>query len=424
MSRRLALGGLAGALFAVSSSRSRSQGTPGDSADRVTPEQFGAKGDGRTIDTAAINRALAQLARMPGGELRFEAGATYLIDAPLDGTRLGSARLRGDATLKARDGSDFPFLLSVAGTAGVTIDGLTFDANKAGRRAARGRLSGLDANGTDRCRIVRCTFTNTLGSASPSPGSAVAVSASAGCTALLVEDCRFADCGESANVRPSDGVFVRGNLCIIRRCHAEWVTDHGFVLEGCNNSRILGCTGTNCTSIAGMSNDMAENVGGNVIAGIRGTSNYLGSFGGIVDVSTFGAGALQRCTVRDIAVTAADGARGGGAGLFVYGRVEDLVVENATIDAGRTSGVMNHAVVIDGARGVTIRNSRLRADGIGSCIRLLHATTGVRIDRSRLENGGSGIAADGAAAFVVGTNSFVDCKSRITLAGRASYRTI
>lgn len=389
--------------------------------DAITPERFGARGDGVTVDTAAINKALAYLARRKGAELRFR-NATYLIDAPLDGASLEDVRLVGPGTLKALGGTDFQFLLSVAKSRNVTIESLTFDANKAARMTARGRLSCVDANGSTACRMLGCTFKNTLGVVAKRGASSVAVAASGGCTGLLVHRCQILDCGATADFRPSDGIFVRGDDCLISECFAENVTDHGFVLEGCNRSRILDCSGRNCTSIAGMSNDGVADVGDNEIAGITGTCSHLGSFGGMIGAYAFGQGRLLRSVIHNVDVRLADDAAGHGAGMFLYGRIEGLTVEEISIDAGTTSGVMNHALVIDGVLSATIRNSRFRADRIGSCVRMLHASSGVILEGNQLVNGAHGVYADGAAVFVERGNRFIDCRATITLAQRASYR--
>lgn len=75
-------------------------------------------------------------------------------------------------------GTDFQFLLSVAKSRNVTIESLTFDANKAARMTARGRLSCVDANGsTAGCRMLGCTFKNTLGVVAKRGASSVAVAA-------------------------------------------------------------------------------------------------------------------------------------------------------------------------------------------------------------------------------------------------------
>ena len=377
----------------------------------------GVAGDGRTDDTAALQ---AMLRMVPAGAtVDFEDG-TYLVGSTLDGTALSNVKLIGSAIFVARNGTGFQFILDISGTSGVAIEGLTFDANKAGRASTPGKLSCLNANGTRSCQLTRCTFKNSLGITGRSGTSSIAVSASGQSRGLRVDRCNFLDCGAGANSRPSDGIFVRGEDCVVANCYAENVTDHAFVLEGCSNSRIVNCTGINCSSIAGMSNDTAADVQGNLISGIRGTCNYFGSFGGIVGAYTFGTGKLVGCAIEGIDVSAADGATGGGAGLYLHGKLDGVRVSNVVIDAGSTRGVMTHGVVVDGAIELEIADSYIRSDGVGTCIRLINASSGVRIERNRLENGAFGIYADGTSRFTARNNTFANCHVTIGLGGRAS----
>src|SRR4051812_6126897 len=87
----------------------------------LTPESFGAKGDGRTDDTTAFLRLSAALQAKGGGDVDLRAGATYLVGRQLPssgqylvGTPILSVadvarlvvRMRG-ATLKFRSGLRF-----------------------------------------------------------------------------------------------------------------------------------------------------------------------------------------------------------------------------------------------------------------------------------------------------------------------------
>jgi len=81
----------------------------------VSPESFGAKGDGRANDTAAFNQAVAKL--KSGGKLNLAAGKTYLVDGPIrlgSGTVLGSTDAKNPAVLKIS--------LGASGTTGIYID--------------------------------------------------------------------------------------------------------------------------------------------------------------------------------------------------------------------------------------------------------------------------------------------------------------
>jgi len=376
-----------------------------------------AAGDGLTDDARALQALLDNL--QAGDTLDF-GNRTYLIGSALKANRLLNVHLTGKATLTAEGGSEFEFILDISHTAGVVIDGLIFDANKSKRGAASGLLSCLNVGGTRSCTLSGCIFRNSLGvTRGGKPKSSVAVAASAGCEGLRVSQCTFADCGLGANSRSSDGIFVRGTDCEISNCHADRVTDTAFVLEGCSKSRIVNCTATNCTSIAGISNDTAQDVEGNSISGVSGTSNYLGSFGGIVAVLAFGRGAIRNCVVENVSVRAADDAQGGGPGLFFHGPLDAVRVTNAEVDAGSTRGVMNHGIAIDGVTSLDILDSHVRADGVGACIRLINDSRGVRIERNRLENGAFGIFADGSSRFSEHANTYANCHDTVGVGGSA-----
>jgi hypothetical protein len=367
-------------------------------------------------DTSALQALLDAV--VPGATLDLGV-RTYIVDAQLNGRALEKAKLVGQATLIARDGTDFEFILDISGTRGVEIEGLTFDANKTGRRRAAGKLSCLKANATIGCKLTACTFKNSLGITGAKSKSSVAVSASGGCQDLLVYGCTVLDCGLDANTKPSDGIFVRGDRCVVSNCDARNVTDTAFVLEGCNHSQIVNCKGTDCTSVAGMSNDTSQDVEGNAISGITATCNYFGSFGAVVGAMAFGTGKLRLCAIRDITITAAEHTKGGGPAMYLFGPVEDVTISNVTIDGTGSAGAMNHGLAIDDAQNVDITASSIRASGIGACIRIGHAAAGIRIEGNLLENGAAGIFADGTSRFSESRNIFVNCMTRVQIAGLA-----
>jgi hypothetical protein len=77
ISRRAFLGGAAVvSAGVVGCARSEAQ-----SIETVTPEMFGAKGDGRANDSAALAAMAAHVNARGSGEIAFRAGATYLVGA-------------------------------------------------------------------------------------------------------------------------------------------------------------------------------------------------------------------------------------------------------------------------------------------------------------------------------------------------------
>lgn len=106
----------------------------------LTPEGFGARGDGKTDDTAALT-ALFNAANKQGNPIAFGTGRTYLTDR----TRMyqyslttNGLNVQGNgATIKVKDGvptASSLYVLRIAAQ-NVTVENLTVDANRA-RRAA------------------------------------------------------------------------------------------------------------------------------------------------------------------------------------------------------------------------------------------------------------------------------------------------
>ncbi|WP_375291177.1 hypothetical protein [Qipengyuania sp.] len=362
---------------------------------------------------SVLARAIGELIARGGGDLVLQPGV-YTLSAPMDGQGLSSSRLLGyGAVVRAGSGTSFEYLLSLSGTTGVTIEGIDFDCNRKERGSAAVRLMAVVANATKDFRAERCIFRNTLGAMiNGVPHSAAALTISGGALRPIVRRCTFLDLGLDANIKPSDGVFMRANEGLIIDCRGMNVTDHVAVLEGCNRSTIRRLRVRNVTSAAAISNDTNADCAHNLIDDVSGTSNYLGSFGGIVGVyAGFGGstGRVLSSDVTNIDVAAADNARGGGPGIFLYGPVDAISMSNIRVDAGKTTGKMNHACLIDGISGVTIRDSRFRADGIGAAIRIINAARDILLADNVYENGLVGIAAAQTAQFRESGSAFIDC---------------
>ena len=367
---------------------------------------------------SVLARAIAELIARGGGDLVLQPG-TYTLSAPLDGRGLLSSRLLGyGATLRAEGGTSFEYLLSLTGTSNVTIEGIDFDCNGKERGSATVRLMAVIANATKDFRAESCIFRNALGSMVDGvPRSAAALTISDGALRPVVRRCTFLDLGLDANIKPSDGVFMRANEGSIIDCRGDNVTDHVAVLEGCNRSTVRRLRVRDVTSAAAISNDTNADCAHNLIDHVSGTSNYLGSFGGIVGVYAGlggNTGRVLNSEVTNIDVAAADDARGGGPGIFLYGPVDAISMSNICVDAGRTTGKMNHACLIDGISGVTIRNSRFRADGIGAAIRIINAARNIRLADNVYENGSAGVAATQTAHFREKGSTFISCDVNVS----------
>ena len=324
--------------------------------DTVSVKDFGAVGDGTTDDTAAIQAALNT-----GKSIYFPEG-TYIVSSTINATSLVDVVVYGAATIKAANSTDFTYIINFANTTDVTITGLTFDANKANRGSATNPLSTISVNTTTRCALIDCVFKNALGTAS----SAVTVAASGGCVGLRVIGCSFLDGGTSALVKPADGIFVRGDYCVIDGCYAKNITDTAYVLEGCNFSRISNCTAENVTALAAVTNDTASDVNGNQINDVTGSVNYVGSTGGVIGIAAFGAGNVRGTQVSNVTVRIANGATGLGPLVQVRqvgaGRVIGAKLDGVMLDSGTTSGVVAQGFLIEESDDIQVQNAYVKMD--------------------------------------------------------------
>ncbi len=98
---------------------------------------MGAKGDGRTDDTAAIQRALDKIGGT-GGTV-FVPNGTYMINAVGKGLALKSnmtLKLSPGATLKVIPNSAEAYtMFNIAGVTNVTVDGGTLEGDRASMEA-------------------------------------------------------------------------------------------------------------------------------------------------------------------------------------------------------------------------------------------------------------------------------------------------
>lgn len=333
----------------------------------VSVKDFGAVGNGVTDDTAAIQAAIDA-----GKNLFFPAG-TYIVSSTITATSYNNATVSGNATIKAKDASDFSYLIDFTGTTNVSIVGMTFDANKSARGSAVNILSTIKVNTTTNCLLLDCIFQNSLGTAS----SSVAVSASGGCVGLKVIGCSFLDCGTSAVSKPSDGIFIRGDYCIVEGCYAKNVTDTAFVLEGCNYSQVSNCVIESSTGFAAITNDTAADCFGNMINGITGSSDYVGSLGGAIAIGCFAAGNIRESTVSNVSFRGLSGAGGLGPVIQVRttstGKVIGLSINDVSIDYGAATGAVAQGIYCSDSDDVQINNAYIKLQtGIGA--------SGIRFD--------------------------------------------
>ena len=183
----------------------------------------GAKGDGVTNDTAAINAANAQAA-MFGKDLFLPAG-TYMINDEMRAL----TNWRGEAgTIVKYLGNKpvFTRLVYSSGVDGITFEGITFDGSVSVDPAVWNTSnydtftgsSGLSVEACKRPRIIRCRFVNTR-----QHGLRVA-----GCMGAVVQGCTT----QRSRGAFGDGFYLVSNIGLsVAQCWADDYTRIGFVVD-------------------------------------------------------------------------------------------------------------------------------------------------------------------------------------------------
>ena len=174
----------------------------------LTPQQFGAAGNGQTDDTNAIQAAVNALPS--GATLDLgDATRTYLISRMLK--LKPSAAYSGSATIRLSS-STAPGTVMAALMAGasddVTVTGLTFDANDAGGGLAIG-VQGTNSGPARNISITNVTFRNTQASATGSSGSALYDPA--GLDNATISGNSFLQCGSAISITNANNVSIANN---------------------------------------------------------------------------------------------------------------------------------------------------------------------------------------------------------------------
>lgn len=375
-------------------------GTNPETASFVNVKNYGAVGDGVTDDTTAIQAAITAcpqfgIVLIPPGTYIISSLITILTD---------NISIIGRGKLKAKADTPFSLMMSASGRTGVWVDGIEFDVNGANRTNNQATTHQAIAFPTSvDCALIRCKIRNSYGY---NGTSATAGSASIA-TRFIAYDNEFIDCGGNETITPSDGLFVRGDGCIISLCRAYRCKDTAFVLEGCNHSIINDCTGIQCTSIAGISNDSNIDCYGNIIDGITGSTLYIGSTGGVITLVTSGTGNLRNTIVSDVNVTVDPAATNLGplvqARKTSTGRIIELQLNNIGLNSGTTAAKVSQGILISDSDDVVINNPNIFLDtGSGAtCIRYDGACVRGTINGGLLRGGDNGISIKNTSAVTV-----------------------
>lgn len=225
---------------------------------------YGAKGDGKTDDTAAFTNAFES-----GKLVFFIPNGTYMISSvtlPDGCTLIGESK---SAIIKQR--SDYTFNLIVGGNNNVLYN-LTLDNNGSGKS---GTFAGIRFMRKSYSSIINCLFVNGIQWNAYSNGS----------SHLLFENCEFSNCKNGASITLAGD---NEGYCTIRKCYSHNNALDGFVIgqpyttiEDCvsisNGSSETGACGIFCNDNASYSMIFNNRCMNNYGIGIEvaGASNFL-----------------------------------------------------------------------------------------------------------------------------------------------------
>jgi len=211
---------------------------------------FGAKGDGKADDTAAIQKAIDNAAEIKGAV--FVSPGTYLCSTvktrravAMVGIPAWDYRRGGGSVLKLAD-EKAACLLDLTDGQGVTLDGLSFDGGRLGKG-----IHGIfmnkpeekqeDAFRIERCRVYRFTGDGVRLMHSWCFSMRQSSIASNGGDGLFVDgwDAFIMDNWLSGN---GGCGFGRGELCAVTMTanRIEWNREGGILLQGANSYNITG----------------------------------------------------------------------------------------------------------------------------------------------------------------------------------------
>ncbi|GAA3400046.1 right-handed parallel beta-helix repeat-containing protein [Paenibacillus hodogayensis] len=322
---------------------------------------FGAKGDGSTDDTAAIQAALNSLAG--GGAVHLPSG-TYIVSSALS-IPYSKVKLMGSGSstiVKAADSSNYETMIAASGLGGIEIADMVVDANQANRPGLTVRtVAILLASCTD-SSVDRCVVQNTVGGGGI-PGVGIALGGNS--TRCKVTGCILKDCGVAG--KASDGVYTSGLQNLIMNCIALNCTDTGFVIEKSSLSGIIGCTAKQCGAGAAITNASTQDVTGNFIDGLTIYDWSASNTGGIqIGTPNASPGALLNTRVSNVTME-----RVAGSGPSVYarqqgGKIIGLTLENIRINGAGTQGILFNAsdIMIANCHIYNTTNAGIQSQGV------------------------------------------------------------
>lgn len=361
----------------------------------LTPEDFGAVGDGTTDDYAAIQAALDAVPER--GKIHFTDGKTYITSDELI-LSTDYVTLEGRAVIKAKATEQFEYVLKMTALTGVTVRDLEIDANRANRSAGQSiRFNGIGFITCIECSFENVTIRNCYGFGGL---TAVALVMGGQCIKCRAQGCRMIDNGATSH--DADGIFSSGEQNVIANCIADNCTDTGFVVESSNYCVITGCTALECGAIAGITSASDDDKRGNIINGLVGSNNRVNSTGHIaIGVPSTNTGNLYDTVVANVSVYKDGAVANSGPIINVreegFGRAIGVKIANCRLNGSTTQGIL-----VSGDQ-VEITNCSIGGT-TDACIAFKETSTKGFVSSCYLSGGSYGVTADGTSDAIVQSN--------------------
>jgi parallel beta-helix repeat protein len=206
----------------------------------ISLKTFGAKGDGTTDDSAAVQAWLNAIAAATGlGAEGYADPGTYLVGTTpaLSGATGIKIRGAGRASLFKAKAATQPNLLQFTGCTKILISGIAMDGNRVNVNQLGTQylvLNGIWMQGCDDVTIEDCRIDNCYVSG---------IMANGGCTNMMIRGCRLTNCGDNQiyiraqNVTP----YTPCSNVTILNCVASGGTFSGIQGLGSNYFTVTGC---------------------------------------------------------------------------------------------------------------------------------------------------------------------------------------
>lgn len=406
----------------------------------VTPEMFGAKGDGTTDDTTAIQEAFDT-----EKTVTFSRGKTYRISDKLTVSNNQEIDLNGATiNLILKDDSTHPnIIIYCRDKERVKFHGGKFTTNWEQCTSYNTQVVGFYGNGSNNCEVYDMSITNLGPENGPSGSTQIAFGADElngkDCYDNRVHDCVFDAVYDSFGVRfATDWTFVPNNeaygniveKCIFKYMLKTCIEMAGYKTHDCKalNNLILDC-GTEAIDID--KSAYRCEVSGNTILKCTGSSEvsaYI-PYGGISVQTYNGSNATEGYYSHDNIITKNTIVETVGAGFYIHGK-NTIIKENKVLSAQRgigfnsadignelysPSGIVSenilngtlHGILINGAEELEITNNIITSDGTGIFAGRDNNTTMYKIAGNTIHYGSYGVYANTAPASLIVDNRLI-----------------